>query len=146
MPNTEGLIPWKPGQSGNPSGRAKGHRTPGDHLRYLLADGIDEAALRKTARDKKAAPSRRIAAKAILAGLAEDDGKAGPAIDRLLDRTEGRPTQGHLIAQAEAETPEQVLAGLRRSIPGYERRLELYRKVQARLIEAGGEADGAEGE
>ncbi len=115
----ENLTPWKPGQSGNPSGRAKGRRYPGDYLRSMLGDNLAAGELQAVARDKSAPVARRIAAKAILAAL-DDDGKlSGPALDRLLDRTEGRPGQSVTVTAEARPDPARVLAEARRSVLGY---------------------------
>jgi Family of unknown function (DUF5681) len=64
---TRGLIPWKPGQSGNPAGRQQGSRNKlaqkylDDSYQVWLEDGID--ALRKCARHS---PARYIAVMAQL--------------------------------------------------------------------------------
>lgn len=95
-----GLKPWKPGQSGNPSGRPKKDRA----LTAALDAELDKKIGRKT--------KRQLVAEKVL-GLALDGDMT--AVKFLADRTEGLPVQPyrfddddlHQQASALAEETEQ---------------------------------------
>ena len=120
---------WKPGQSGNPTGRAKGVVYPSELLHGLLAmddDGTPNytrADLEKIVEDENAAPALVIAARWILDGMRDGqrwvvgkDGKLQPAaLDptpsrvrvELADRLEGKPVQKLQIERERIPTPEE---------------------------------------
>lgn len=112
----------------------KGHefrrRNAGRNLRDWIttmdmvdADGnacFDEDRLRKIAKDKKAQPSKRAAAKMWLATLEEAFSKAGKRLagddlDRIMDRTEGRPMMRMETSQARPPR-HQLIAQFRQLI------------------------------
>lgn len=73
-----GVVPpvssrWKPGQSGNPSGRKTAGATIREHINSLSNAGLSEDELRKIARDKSEAWTRRSAAERILRTLEAGD-------------------------------------------------------------------------
>lgn len=73
--NTSGLIPFKPGQSGNPSGRAK--KTPAEKAAESLSKKEAEKAMKK-----------------IVALIdSADDRVALAAAQHVLDRSLGKPVQ-----------------------------------------------------
>lgn len=75
MANPQNLRgPWKKGQSGNPSGRAKVPREVVEAARALTQDALDTLA--EVMRDKDAGPSARVS-----------------AAQTILDRAWGKPTQ-----------------------------------------------------
>ena len=72
--NTENLIPWQPGQSGNPGGRPKGSKEFRERCReYMNVEGIDS--LIEIARDPKDKDKMR--AIELLAGYAWGKPKQG---------------------------------------------------------------------
>lgn len=100
---TAGLIPFKPGESGNPNGRPRrGIAVVNEELKeagflpaskqdieanYLSMIGADEATLKAMANDKDRPMLVRVLAKNILGGKGFD------VIERMLDRGIGKPTQ-----------------------------------------------------
>ncbi len=73
-----GVVPppehrWKPGQSGNPEGRATAGATIREHLNAFAEQGLSEAQLRKIARGKAEPWPRRAAAERILRTLEAGD-------------------------------------------------------------------------
>ena len=124
------LNRWKPGQSGNPSGRPKGHVYPSNFLAGLLAlhdDGTPkytEADLEAILKDPAAAPAMKLACRWIVTGLKSGerwvlgkDGKLKPgaldptplrALESLADRQEGRPTMKLEIQQKPVRTPQEI--------------------------------------
>ena len=83
--------PWKPGQSGNPSGRAPGVVYPAEYVRMMAC--MKQSELVKIHADENQPMARRIAAHQLIEAL---DAELSPA-DRerarsaLMDRTTGRP-------------------------------------------------------
>jgi hypothetical protein len=78
MANTQNLKPWKPGQSGNPSGRPKRDSITSALLRQLEQQNADS----ETIADSIAA----VLVKRALSGDVR-------AIREIADRTEGKPRQ-----------------------------------------------------
>ena len=91
---------WKPGQSGNPTGRAKGVVYPSELLHGLLAMDDDgkprytRADLEKIVEDEKSAPALVIAAQSLLDGMMDGKryvvGKDGKPHATTLDPTPAR--------------------------------------------------------
>jgi hypothetical protein len=124
-PNPHNLVPrpWKPGQSGNPAGRP----SFGLSLRewWNQMQGWDEDRLKEVREDESRPAVQRIAARQmILAMTGKSEKFAGEAIDRIADRTEGKPKQsvdvthdGSIRTIAEGETEaNSLLARLTRSL------------------------------
>lgn len=80
------LRSFKPGTSGNPAGR----KTAGAYIRewFNAMVGWKHEKVKKVLDDDKAPMGKRIAARQMLDAM-ED----GTAIDRICDRTEGKPKQ-----------------------------------------------------
>lgn len=129
---------WKPGQSGNPTGRAKGVVYPSELLHGLLAmddDGTPNytrADLEKIVEDENAAPALVIAARWIIDGMKDGqrwvvgkDGKLQPAAldptpsrvrESLADRLEGKPVQKVQVKSEPVRTPDELIDDLARLI------------------------------
>ena len=133
------LRPWRPGQSGNPAGRPRG-ATPGDYLRHLCTPDCTEASLRRIVRDKDQPVPRRAAAKALLAMLDDDSEAAGRAMERAMDRTEGKPAQRHVVQADHSPDPERALERARAELA------QFGRVPDALRLPAGDAAGGAQGE
>ncbi len=125
---------WKPGQSGNPTGRAKGVVYPSELLDGLLAmddDGAPrytQADLEAIVEDKDAAPALVIAARWLIDGMKSGErwvlGKNGelrPAAldptpsrvrESLADRLEGKPVQKLQVERERIRTPAEINADL----------------------------------
>ncbi len=118
--------PWRPGQSGNPAGRARGSVYISECLNALLivdGDGRPrhtKADLERIVADDDAAPAMVIAARRILSAMRDGklprggaDPEPGRDFDRIADRIEGKPTQ-HIIAEAPpCRTPDEIMAEIR---------------------------------
>ena len=130
---------WRPGQSGNPAGRPRG-ATPGDYLRHLCTPDCTEASLRRIVRDKDQPVPRRAAAKALLAMLDDDSEAAGRAMERAMDRTEGKPAQRHVVQADHSPSPERALERARAELA------QFGRVPDALRLPAGDAAGGAQGE
>jgi len=91
--NQNGQKAWfKPGQVGNP----RGSRRAGEYVREALNHLAEktEAQLRGIADDPDAPVARRIAARQWLEALREAiHANPGAALDRIMDRTVGKPRQ-----------------------------------------------------
>jgi len=75
---TDNLVMWKPGQSGNPKGRPKGSRnSPRSQLRHLMAKKAPEAALAQLRKAGVQIDDETFAA--VLAARLVIDGIAGSA-------------------------------------------------------------------
>jgi len=81
--------PYKPGESGNPTGRPAGVSYPGDWMRGMC--GLTESELRLIVDGDAEPVSRRAAAKMLLDMLDPSPEVRGRAAIRVLDRTEGKP-------------------------------------------------------
>ena len=125
---------WKPGQSGNPTGRAKGTVYPSELLHGLLAmddDGTPKytrSDLEKIVEDENAAPALVIAARWILDGMRDGQrwvvgkgGKLQPAAldptpsrvrESLADRLEGKPVQKLQVERKPIRPPAEIHADL----------------------------------
>ncbi len=125
---------WKPGQSGNPTGRAKGVVYPSELLHGLLAmddDGTPKYTrgdLEKIVEDENAAPALVIAARWILDGMRDGqrwimgkDGELKPAAldptpsrvrESLADRLEGKPVQKLQLERKPIRPPAEIHADL----------------------------------
>lgn len=90
--------PWKPGQSGNPKGMAKGTKTIVTVLREILEkEGRFEDSLSEH-REKKTMTVRNAIAHQIIATALKDPGALSKhnqlkAADMILDRVHGKPKQ-----------------------------------------------------
>ncbi len=118
--------PWRPGQSGNPAGRARGGAYISEWLNTLLivdehgTPNYSQADLKEIVADDNAAPAKVIAARRILSAMKDGklprggaDPEPGRDFDRIADRIEGKPTQ-HIIAEAPpCRTPDEILAEIR---------------------------------
>ena len=122
---------WKPNQSGNPRGRARGHVNPSEYLSGLLAlndDGTPkyrEADLETILEDPDEAPAKKLACRHIVTGLKSGErwvcGKDGDlkpaaldptplrALESLADRQEGKPTVKIQVEHHPDITPEQMI-------------------------------------
>jgi hypothetical protein len=90
------LTRWRPGQSGNPRGRPNIGASVMDWTNQM--DRWDDDRLRAVMADKAAPRSKKAAARWLLDVATQDRTKggtpvAGPELDRLLDRTLGKPQQ-----------------------------------------------------
>ncbi len=116
------LTPWKPGQSGNPAGRARGSVYISECLNALLiVDGDDrprytKADLERIVADDDAAPAMVIAARRILSAMRDGklprggaDPEPGRDFDRIADRIEGKPPQAVHVTSEESTTIRVVL-------------------------------------
>ena len=108
-----GVIPpvehrFKPGQSGNPAGRAG---SAGSSVREWI-NAMAEwtvAELQAVKDDPKATAAKRTAARLWMEATSDDANTAGnpiagAAFDRIMDRTEGRPKQAVSLSNAEPIT------------------------------------------
>ncbi len=120
------LTPWKPGQSGNPAGRARGGAYISEWLNALLivdGDGrprYTKADLERIVADDDAAPAMVIAARRILSAMRDGklprggaDPEPGRDFDRIADRTEGKPTVTIKHEAPPQRTPEEILEEIR---------------------------------
>lgn len=92
-PGSENLIPFKPGQCGNPKGRPRGVRTFKFVLNKYLDDeiNIDET---KDGLGVKTTTKRDILClKLIKIAEANDDMNAIRAIEQIMNRVDGKPEQ-----------------------------------------------------
>ena len=106
--------PWKPGQSGNPAGRARGGAYISECLNALLivdGDGrprYTKADLERIVADDDAAPAMVIAALRSLSAMRDGklprggaDPEPGRDFDRIADRIEGKPPQAVHVTNEE---------------------------------------------
>ncbi|MEE9130612.1 MAG: DUF5681 domain-containing protein [Phycisphaerales bacterium] len=154
---------WKPGQSGNPTGRAKGTVYPSELLHGLLAmddDGTPKYTrgdLEKIVEDENAAPALVIAARWIIDGMRDGqrwvvgkDGKLQPAAldptpsrvrESLADRLEGKPVQKLQVqSDQDSRTPkdwENEIVKLIESNPTILASVEIWATLLPRLAEGG---------
>jgi hypothetical protein len=117
-PKTDHLVEtqYKPGESGNPTGRAKGVTYPGDWIRSMV--GLTEEELTEIAGDANEVSSRRMAAKCVLRAMFDGWGKAGPLagqdLNRILDRTEGKPRLSVTVEHEDKRSAQQLIEAARR--------------------------------
>ena len=77
-----------------------------------------EADIRAISKDKKAPAAKRVAAQELLRAMREGYDKQGrypqaaDSIDRLMDRTDGKPVQRVVVAQVDTRDPNQLKAEL----------------------------------
>ena len=118
--------PWKPGQSGNPAGRARGGAYISEWLNTLLivdehgTPNYTQADLKESVEDENAAPAKVIAARRVLSAMRDGklprggaDPEPGRDFDRIADRIEGKPTQHIIAEQPPQRTPEEIMASIR---------------------------------
>ena len=106
---------WQPGQSGNPSGRPKGVTYPGDWVRGLMDK--TRAELQAIADDPATTAPRVIAAYQLLDAMHPSDARLrGVAAERVMDRTEGKPTQQVEVKQADTRSVAERLADLQEKV------------------------------
>lgn len=107
------LPPWKPGQSGNPLGEQRAGALIEQH--YNVLAGRSEYEYVAIARDKTVSGARRAAAKSWLRTLRDDFHNATPLaandLDRIMDRTVGKPTQRVEVAERR-RSPAEILGQL----------------------------------
>ena len=125
------LKRWKPGQSGNPSGRPKGMVYPSELLAGLLAMNDDgtpkytKADIQAIVESDDSAPALVIAARWILDGMQDGkrwvlgkDGELKPAAldptpsrvrESLADRLEGKPVAKVEIKHQREKMPDELL-------------------------------------
>jgi len=91
--NTTGKSTWfKPGQSGNPGGSRNAGAYVSEMFNALCDKTLSE--IRHIVSDSKAPISHRVAAKQWLETMSDPDKvNPGAALDRIFDRTSGKPTQ-----------------------------------------------------
>ena len=104
---------WKPGESGNPSGRAAGTVYPAEWLKIMSR--WSQEALETVLRDKKLPIAQRGAARTLLQIVeADTDRDQRAALEVVADRTTGKPTQEIRVeAVPQIKTPEQLIEELR---------------------------------
>ena len=104
--------PWRPGESGNPTGRPAGVVYPSEHMRGMA--GMTAEAMRRIRNDAGEPVSRRIAAGIYLDALDGDTARTRmDATSELCDRTEGRPAQSiQVIAEGPQRSAEDLLTEL----------------------------------
>ena len=137
------LTPWKPGQSGNPGGRARGGAYISECLNALLIVDWDgrpkctKADLERIVADNDAAPAMVIAARRILSAMRDGklprggaDPEPGRDFDRIADRIEGKPAQAIHVVSEEATTVRVVLLD-RTASPTHAMVEEVMRGVRA---------------
>jgi hypothetical protein len=108
--NTSGLIPFKPGHSGNPGGRPK--KLPiTDALRRILSGHVP-------ARTPKKANGEDLVALALIKKAVGGDLRA---IAEIADRTEGKPTERHEFSGPDGGPVPFELPGTRDEV---ERRIQ----------------------
>ncbi len=110
------LQPLPPGVSGNPQGRPKGVRYPGDYFRKLM--GATNERLTTIASNPRFNEAKRAAAQAVLDMRHADPDVRGKAFDRALDRTEGKAIARVHVDQRQEMPPEQLLARIRQLAGG----------------------------
>ena len=88
--NTAGLVPWQPGQSGNPGGRPK-KKPLTDAYRKALSELVAED-IRRKLNLEEGATYAEVIARALIQEAVMGKSKVSAASE-LADRTEGRVTQ-----------------------------------------------------
>lgn len=127
---------WQPGQSGNPEGRQPAGATVREWFNTMKSWA--EGRLETTAQDKDAPAAKRAAAQWWLRILKDGQTKggqpvAGPELDRLFDRTEGRPNQQ---VQITSESRNAYLIGLTRDALAALESVGVSAKPPRELLEA----------
>ena len=110
-----GMAPmWKKGESGNPSGRARGVVYPAEWLRAMADWPVDR--VHKVAADSAASISQRAAATVMIQQLESAlDRDRRAALETVADRTTGKPAQSvHVIADIPQRGADELLADLQR--------------------------------
>ena len=137
MPNRSGTPenlrePWKPGQSGNPSGRPKGALSPVEHLRALSGAKWTVGELEALLDDPDVPAVRKAAARTLLqAAEGTSPGDQRAAFSEVADRLDGKPTQSHTVEARQALTPAQALAMARAELVGSRRERKALAEPQA---------------
>lgn len=107
-PDTSGLVPWKPGQSGNP----KGSR-PGRRLNDILRGALDSTSLC----DQEVPGGRTVAESLIESAIAHAIKSGNPSlIKEIFDRIDGR------VPKATPAQADDVPASPRITIPDHDPR------------------------
>lgn len=89
---TANLIPWKPGESGNPRGRPGTVKLVSEWLRQM--HDWKRSQLQAVCDDDDSPATQVLAARRLLGGMAADESpNPGADFDRVTDRTEGKPRQ-----------------------------------------------------
>ena len=127
----DNLIAWKPGQSGNPSGKPRGACSPAEYLRMMQSPEYTVPVLRKISRSAKEPVGKRVAANQILSMLVDANDDLDERIEarrvrqEVNDRLEGTPTQSHRVVDEAVPDVIQVVENLRAELVGGDRaRLE----------------------
>lgn len=106
----ESRTTWQPGQSGNPSGAKTAGTSYKEYLNALA--GKDKAYIAVIAKDKHAPAVQRMAAKTLLRGLRDGYCKAVPLaandLDRISDRTDGKPHQSLHVTKTTIRPPAVI--------------------------------------
>ena len=113
----DNLVPWQPGQSGNPSGRRPDVVYVSEELRRMADLTVSE--LQTVSVDDTETSNRRAAA---LLMLGSSDPSLPPsqrvvAFSELADRTSGKAVQSIQVTQAVVTDPTAMLADLRERYP-----------------------------
>lgn len=135
---------WQPGQSGNPRGRPAAGACYVEWLNAMV--GKTEAEIQGIADDEALPAHQRMAARTTLRGLSDEYHNQIPLaandLDRMSDRTVGKPMQSLLVQHTQSDDPEVLLAELRALLV---RRPELLSVLGDRLpVEALPPVDEAE--
>lgn len=107
------LRSWQPGQSGNRAGRKSIGASFADWLNVLGSSTAEE--WKVIADDPSLPGDKRLAAKSLLRSLSDAYFNATPLaandLDRICDRTEGKPTQRVEVAKVERD-PQSIMADM----------------------------------
>ena len=141
------LTPWRPGQSGNPAGRARGGAYISEWLNTLLivdehgTPNYTQADLKEIVADDNAAPAKVIAARRILSAMKDGklprggaDPKPGRDFDRIADRIEGKPAQHIMVEAPPQRTLEQIEAEMEAMLLANPELVELLQEVQRKAL------------
>lgn len=99
---------WKPGQSGNPSGKPQPAGLTIRSWLNWLADKSEEY-LEDVSEDRTEPTSKRIAAKQLLDALGTKRIVAGTSVDRVCDQTAGKPVQAIELSGPDGNPVEQTV-------------------------------------
>ena len=101
---------WRPGQSGNPSGTKTAGASYKEHINALA--GKERTHIASVARDQHAPAVQRMAAKTLLRALRDGYCKAVPMaandLDRMADRTDGKPVQAVHVTTTTIRPPAVI--------------------------------------